>query len=97
MDTLRYAEGGQRTCALHPEQPDHVPKVLAPVTVGSENATTGIYEGKVDRTYCLHPIGHLGEAPMYLLDQRKVIAREAMHGVGDTPFPPGRVGHGHDA
>ena len=77
--------------------PDHVPKVLAPVTVGSENATTGIYEGKVDRTYCLHPIGHLGEAPMYLLDQRKVIAREAMHGVGDTPFPPGRVGHGHEA
>src|SRR5215217_1543030 len=70
----------------------HRPKVLASMAVGSKNVATGTYIGEVDRTYCLHPIGHSREAPIHFLDQRKVVAREVAQGVGNGPFPPGRVG-----
>ena len=59
--------------------------------------TTGAYIRMEIRSSMLTaPDQALTVASARFLDQRKVVAREVMHGVGDAPFPSGRVGCGHD-
>jgi hypothetical protein len=77
--------------------PDHDPKVLAPVVVCSEKVATGAYIGESRSNILSAPDRALTRSSYLFLDQRRVVAREVMQGVEDAPFPPGRVGPGHDA
>jgi hypothetical protein len=64
---------------------------------GWDKVATGTYIRMEFRSSMLTaPIRLLLVASARFLEQRKVIAREVMHSVGDAPFPPGRVGHGLD-
>ena len=100
-NTLRDAEGAQRTCVLHSGQLKITrleSKVLAPLAVGPEKVATGPVERIDVRSNMLtSPDRALTRSSYLFSDQREVVAREVMHGVGDAPFPPGRVNHGHDA
>jgi hypothetical protein len=79
------------------KSPDRESKVLAPLAAGPEKVATGPVERIDGRSNTLTAPDRALTRSSYLFSgPREVVAREEVHGVGDAPFPPGRVDHGHD-